>query len=200
MRLTAEIRWFWAGAPSADFQEWFTGAGPNWVALTDCQTRTDEYLRDNSQSILGIKKRGGQAGVEIKGLIATRKTTRELAGCFAPVQLWTKWHSNALNIDSAALIRVQKRRWMRKFRLGAGAAVEGLGPDEQRKSGCDAELTLLDVQGGVWWTFGFEAFGELDRVEDDLAATVAVIAARNPPLLPRGEASSYPPWLASLRL
>ena len=98
MRLTAEIRWFWEAAPPADFQEWFTGAGPNWVAVADCQTRTDEYLRDNSQSVLGIKKRG-----------------------------------------------------------------------------------------------------ELDRVEDDLAATVAVVAGRNPPMLPRGEASSYPRWLASLR-
>ena len=41
--------------------------GPNWTALDDSQTRTDEYLRDNSQCELGIKKRGGQDGVEIKG-------------------------------------------------------------------------------------------------------------------------------------
>ena len=115
------------------------------------------------------------------------------------MQLWAKWPSNALNIDSAALIRVHKRRWMRKFWVGAGAAVEGTGADEPRKSGCDAEFTLLDVEGAVWWTFGFEAFGELDRVEDDLAATVAVIAGRKPPMLPRGEASSYARWLASLR-
>jgi hypothetical protein len=92
------------------------------------------------------------------------------------------------NIDAAALIRVQKRRWMRKFRVDSGAAVEC----------CDAELTLLEAKGAAWWTFGFEAYGELAQVEDDLAVTVAVLAARNPPILPRGEASSYPRWLATL--
>ena len=199
MRLTAEIRWFWAGAAPAVFQDWFVGVGPNWTALGDSQTRTDEYLRDNSQCELGIKKRGGQDGVEIKGLIATRKTNLALAGCSAPVQLWAKWPSSALNIDGAALVCVQKRRWMRKFRAGTGVAVECTGCDEPRNSGCDAELTLLEVNGLAWWTFGFEAFGELERVEEDLAVTVAALAGRNPPMLPRGEASSYPRWLASLR-
>jgi hypothetical protein len=31
-----------------------------------------------------------------------------------------------------------------------------------------AELTLLEVNGSAWWTFGFETIGELDQVEDDL--------------------------------
>jgi hypothetical protein len=39
----------------------------------------------------------------------------------------------------------------------------------------------------------------LDRVEAELAVTVAVLAGRNPPPLPRGETSSYPRWIASLR-
>jgi hypothetical protein len=199
MRLTAEIRWFWAGAPPAAFQEWFTGAGPNWAAAGDSQTRTDEYLRDNTQCALGIKKRGGQDGVEIKGLIAPRHTALELAGCASPVDLWAKWPSSTLTIDGANLIRVRKRRWMRKFRVGSGAAIECTGSDEPRKSGCDVELTLLDVKDAAWWTFGFEAFGELDRVEGELAVTVAVLAGRNPPPLPRGETSSYPRWIASLR-
>ena len=197
MRLTAEIRWFWAGAPPAAFQEWFTSAGPNSPAVADSQARTDEYLRENAQCTLGIKKRGGQAGVEIKGLIAPGKTILELAGCTAPVELWAKWSSRTLNIDGGALIRVQKRRWMRKFRVGSGQAAECTGSDQTRTSGCDAELTLIEVKGSAWWTFGFEAFGELERIQDDLAATVALLASRDPPRLPRGEASSYPRWLAS---
>jgi hypothetical protein len=197
VRLTAEVRWFWEGAPPSSFQEWFVNAGPNWAVLGDCQTRTDEYLVDSSQRALGIKKRGGQEAVEIKGLIESREATAELAGCVSPIELWAKWLSSALALDSAALIKVRKRRWMRKFRLVTGAAVECTGSTEARTSGCDAELTLLAVDGSAWWTFGLEAFGDLEQVENDLAVTVAVLADRNPPALPWGEAKSYPRWLAS---
>ena len=61
-------------------------------------------------------------------------------------------------------------------------------------------LTLLeDPVGAPWWTFGFEAFGSLQQVENDLAATVLVLAARGPPPLAGGETNSYPGWLASLK-
>jgi len=43
----------------------------------------------------------------------------------------------------------------------------------------------------------FEAFGELESVEGDLAATAAILATRGPPVLRRGEGSCYPGWLAS---
>jgi hypothetical protein len=65
-------------------------------------------------------------------------------------------------------------------------------------SECDAELALIEVGSSAWWTFGFEAFAKLERVEGDVAATVAVLANRSPPMLPHGAASSYPRWLASL--
>jgi hypothetical protein len=122
----------------------------------------------------------------------------EIAGCACPVGLWVKWPTSALTLDGAELIPVQKRRWMRKFCVSAGAVCECTGSDQRRTSGCDAELTLIVVGSSAWWTFGFEAFGELERVEDDLAATVAVLANRNPPMLPRVQASSYPRWLVSL--
>ena len=135
--------------------------------------------------------------MEIKGLIAPRKISFEFTGCTSPVELWAKWSSSTLNIDGAPLVRVQKQRWMRKFRVCSGAAAECTGSDQTRTSGCDAELTLIKVKGSAWWTFGFEAFGELERIQDDLAATVALLASRDPPRLLRGEASSYPRWLAS---
>ena len=183
MRLTAEIRWFWAARPLPLFRSGSPArgrTGRRWLTAR----RAPMSICATTPTALGIKKRGGQAGVEIKGLIAPGKTILEHAGCSAPVELWAKWPSRTLKIDGAALIRVQKRRWMRKFRVSAGHVVECTGSDRTRKSGCDAELTLIEVEGAAWWTFGFEAFGELERVEDDLAATVAVLAGRNPPAAP----------------
>jgi hypothetical protein len=150
------------------------------------------------QSTLGIKRRGGQDGLEIKGFVAQGKLRLGLAGCECLVGLWAKWPTSALGLGDATLTRVQKRRWMRKFQISAGAVCECTRTGGQRASGCDAELTLIEVGCSSWWTFGFEAFGELERVENDLAATVAFLAGRHPPMLPPGEAGSYRSWLAAL--
>ena len=200
VRLTAEIRWFWPGLPRADFHAWFISAGPTWRAAGDCKIRIDEYLRDNDQVALGIKKRGG-GNVEIKGLFSERSTLLELAGATSAVGLWAKW-SSTLVLDPANLIRLEKQRWMRKFAVGGGA-VSDCAPssdDMLRPSGCDVELTRLEGRDGMpWWTLGFEAFGALDEVEEELAATVAVLGQRSPPPLPAGQATGYPGWLAARR-
>jgi hypothetical protein len=198
MRITAEIRWFWPGRPPPRFVDWFTAAGPSWEAASDSRTRIDEYLRDHAHTTLGIKKRGGSEGVEIKGLISTRPTVLELAGCACAVGLWGKWSSN-FKLDQQALIKVVKQRFMRRFRVGAGSVTDVSAAESgARQSGCDAELTLLEgPDGAPWWTVGFEAFGDFDQVESDLVATVAAMASRSPPRLRGAEASGYPGWLAA---
>jgi hypothetical protein len=88
---------------------------------------------------------------------------------------------------------------MRRFRLGP-TSVTDVSPAERgaRLSGCDAELTLLTgPDAAPWWTVGFEAFGDLEGVEEDLVATVATVAGRSPPHLSGGEATAYPGWLAA---
>src|SRR5262245_36706330 len=199
MRTTAEIRWFWPGRPPSTFADWFTAAG-SWGSANDSRSRVDDYLRDHSQTMLGIKKRGGGEGVEIKGLIGTRPTRLQLAGCVCPIGLWGKWSSHFV-LDQAAVIKVKKQRWMRRFRMDA-ASVTQVSPAESgtRLSGCDAELTLLEgPDAAPWWTFGFEAFGDFEQVEEDLVATVAEVARRSPPPLGGGEAMGYPGWLAARR-
>ena len=198
MRMTAEIRWFWAGRPPPAFAAWFRDAGPSWGSTDDSKMRIDEYVRDPAQTVLGIKRRGGSQGIEIKGLISTRATVLELSGCACPVGLWGKW-SATFALDEGHLIKVAKQRWMRRFAVGGGRVSElAASESRERASGCDAELTLLDGPDGLpWWTVGFEAFGAIDGVEDDLAATVAVVQRRSPPLLPPGQASGYPGWLAA---
>jgi hypothetical protein len=196
--MTAEIRWFWAGRPPPNFAAWFRAAGSSWGGASDSKTRIDEYLREPVQTTLGIKRRGGSQGVEIKGLISTRPTVLELAGCACPIGLWGKW-SAAFALDPNGLIKVAKQRWMRKFEV-AGGTVRELAATEsaERSSGCDLELTLLEGPDGTpWWTVGFEAFGAFDEVEDDLTATLAVVQRRSPPPLPAGQASGYPGWLAT---
>ena len=198
MRLTAELRWFWQGNPPAAFKGWFLGHGPSWAALGDSESRTDRYLRDKDQPALGIKKRGGAEGIEIKGLVSRCETILQVAGMSGPVELWTKWSSHSLDVSGAPLVSIKKQRWMRKFEINSGAVAEKSDP--HRSSGCDAELTLLEDNATLpWWTFGFEAFGSLEQVERYLAATVAVFAERGPPPLAGGEPNSYPGWLASLR-
>ena len=199
MRTTAEIRWFWPGRPPSSFADWFTAAGPSWGSACDSRTRVDDYLRDHAQTTLGIKKRGGGEGVEIKGLIGTRPTLLELAGCVCPIGLWGKWSSSHFSFDQGAVIKVSKQRWMRRFRAGPVGVVEVSAAESgARLSGCDAELTLLEgPDAKPWWTVGFEAFGDLEQVEADLVATVANVARRSPPPLGGGEAMGYPGWLAA---
>ena len=91
---------------------------------------------------------------------------------------------------------------MRRFSVHAGAVSELATSSEPvaRQSGCDAELTRLKgPDTAAWWTFGFEAFGELDEVEAALSLTVALMARRCPPRLTEGDAVSYPCWLKSRR-
>jgi hypothetical protein len=73
----------------------------------------DEYLRDASQIELGLKRRGSKKGVEVKGLVAV--TCGGLAvGPFAgPVELWAKWTSEPLELNSASTLTTEKRRCAR---------------------------------------------------------------------------------------
>jgi hypothetical protein len=196
MRVTAEIRWFWRGSIPPDFQAWFVAAGRDWPQGGEPNPRTDSYLCDPAQTELGIKQRGGGI-VEIKGLIARQQRVHRFAGQSSHVELWAKWGSHALKLGDAPQLEVRKQRWLRSFDVGAGMTVETRGESVARNAGCDVELTSLTLpDGSAWWTVGFESFGALDRVEADLAKTLAVMAARHPPIVQAGHAAGYPAWLA----
>lgn len=199
MRTTAEIRWFWPGAPPKHFRNWFINAGSGWDTALGPEDRKDVYLRDRQQPVLGIKKRGQGSAIEVKGLICKRDTSLRFAGCSSAVELWGKWPSAELRLDGDGLILVAKQRWTRKFDVTGDETVEvSTMSAKQRESGCDAELTLIaGPDGSSWWSVGFESFAHLDNVERMLVATVATLEARSPPPLPTGEAGGYPQWLAA---
>src|SRR5262245_61844013 len=124
MFLSAEIRWFWSGTPPNGLEEGFRGAGAHPCVAGGGTPRTDKYLFDGHQTELGIKRRGGRKGVEIKGLVAILPGTLSEAPFVGSVELWTKWSSETLQLDSHPLIGVEKQRWARKFEVRGQIARE----------------------------------------------------------------------------
>lgn len=203
MQVSAEIRWFWPNLPPAGLRAWFCEAGADWCAAGGGNKRIDEYLSDPGQAELGIKRRGGKSGVEIKGLVSVVRDGLAQPPFAGSVEIWTKWTSERLDLGTLATIGTTKRRWLRKFDSAVTPArevalyaaekpLEGRLPDE----GCNVELTEVTLPGGpVWWTLGFEAFGSIETVRHSLAAAAERLSERRPPSLERGFLASYPAWL-----
>lgn len=200
MQVSAEIRYWWRGSAPARLADWFAaGEFPPGGG----GTRVDEYLKQPGHAELGIKRRGEKPGVEIKGLVALgrERTAEPFSG---HVEIWSKWTSSVLRIDPAAAVAISKQRWLRKFDTSAGAARE-IALDEREspasgeplpREGCNVEWTILRPPDGVrWWTLGFEAFGSLFSVEQNLELAIAAMAARRPPELRPDTIASYPAWL-----
>ena len=107
----------------------------------------------------------------------------------------------------AATILTSKTRWLRKFDTGKVAPREiELNADAQPvrdeklpDSGCNVELTMVETGSKIAWTFGFEAFSQLDSVSGQLRAVAAAMAARQSPDFGNPRLLSYPAWLAAFR-
>ncbi len=151
--------------------------------------------------------RGSKPGLEIKGLIGIRPDALA-AGVFSgSIERWSKWTSPTLHLGGQPTIAITKRRWLRKFSTDSDVPTEVALNDREWLAapdatppirGCNVELTQVTVGGGkVWWTLGFEAFGTLDTVENDLQTVAATLQDREPPRLDDGILASYPAWLSS---
>ena len=208
MLISAEIRWFWHDSAPEGLEDWYSGAAGHPYTAGGLGTRTDDYLRDTSQSELGIKRRGGGKSIEIKGLVSVLPEGLNAGPFVGEIELWAKWISGAVDLESDATISVGKRRMFRKFDTSGPLPEEVLlGPDEAPiggrqwpSRGCNAELTRVTLeQRDVWWTFGLEAFGTLSTVERDLRTVAGLLSSRRPPELPEGLQASYPAWLKILQ-
>ena len=199
MMLSAEARWFWRDAPPAAFERWFTGTDSFRGPANGGDTRCDHYLRAPDQVELGIKKRGSGT-TEIKGVITRRAITVEFNSLVACIELWGKWPASALDLTGAPLLRVGKQRWLRKFRPAGPEMREAPADYRDHSSGrdCEVELTRLTAPDqSPWWTFGFEAHGNLDEIEPLLMGTAAAMLAHHAPRLPPADSGNYPGWLSS---
>jgi hypothetical protein len=204
MLISAELRWFWTGDDLALLREWFHNEhcsnGKGGIV------RTDRYLRAANQKELGIKIRGTKPGVEIKGLVEIDKDYSIVDPFAGPIQIWCKWTSEDFDIGTTPLLAVVKERWLRKFDTAEGVREvaldekeEPLNQDDLPKIGCNVELTKISLENqGVWWTLGFEAFGELANLRHSLNLVTSELAKKNPPSLANGMAASYPEWLSHM--
>jgi hypothetical protein len=205
LQISAEIRWFWPNTPPAGLEDWFRNAEAHGCVAGGGKSRLDEYLRDPKQLELGLKRRGGRPGVEVKGLISAEWGGLAVTPFFGPIELWTKWTSEPLVLNPNSTLAVQKLRWMRKFETGGAVPLEiSLDPDENPREnwplpqlGCNVEFTTVTLpdSSAVWWTLGFEAFGTIHTVELHLRAVATTLAARGVPTFRKGSLASYPAWL-----
>ena len=203
MRISAELRWFWRGDVPPAFEKWFRESPTHPYPVGGGNLRQDDYLVDPGQTELGIKTRGGGTRTDIKGLFSRAAGAVSESPFRGQAEVWMKWTSNALQLDKAHKISTKKTRWMRKFDTTGPTPRElELGPDEEplhensSATGCNVELTLVEISGEVWWTFGFECFGELGLVTQQLRTVATSLAAREPPEMGNPVPASYPAWLS----
>ena len=187
MQLSAEIRLFWFDEKPAALEAWFLDDRLHSFPLGIAEERADVYLRDPHQVELGIKTRGSNSGIEVKGLIATLDDPLEFDSYRVPVELWSKWPSQAMSFDTKSGVTLHKKRWLRRFELA-------------NRQACTAEWTIVTQSTGeICWTLGFESFGHLQDIETSLRSVARLMRDRHPPPAPGAKALSYPAWLASLR-
>lgn len=201
MPLSAEVRWFWPALPGTDLIDWFHQSDLWDQPPGGGIRKMHHYLRDASQSDLGIKTRGDST-VEVKGLVIPDWHTLDVSPFRGPVELWHKWHSEALTLTPHPTVAVQKQRWLRLFTVEQ-AALREIALDEHESpyeampsAGCTVELTQLWVDGhAAGWTLGLEAFGDRHVLAAHLNAVAAYLGTRCPPRWPEATRNHYPGWL-----
>jgi hypothetical protein len=205
MMTSAELRWFWRERCPQPVYDWFFKSG---LPPGGGFSRVDRYIPQRGEPDISLKRRGDRADFEVKGLVMTRRSP-ELEPLAPHIEIWCKWSCTIRGLKLADGVAVTKTRWLRKFDTSKYVGSEiPLGANEKPRTGyplpvqgCNVELTEVQIgrHAGVWWTLGFEAFGDFDSVPTNLTLTVLP----EKPVLVRVVASgaflSYPAWLLARR-
>jgi hypothetical protein len=206
MQISAESRWFTSNNTAGQsLRDWFFDSAIHGQSPGAGAHRQDDYLCNPSQAEMGIKRRGTQSGVEIKGLVYVDRTHLRCGPLIANVEIWAKWTSAAMDLSGFETITIRKSRWVRMFDTSKAEPIEIelLDQDPQRMSpslpvhGCSVEFTEIEAFGRIWFTFGLEAFGQLENVDASLRRAAKILALRNPPEVPDLVAASYPQWISN---
>src|SRR6266446_9094261 len=151
MQVSAEIRWFWSDVPPPKLEQWFRTATEEACIIGGGEPRVDEYLYDSTQIELSLKRRGGKPGVEVKGLVAAKWGNVTASPFVGPIELWTKWTSEVLELKSGWTVPIEKIRWLRKFdtakqvpeEIPLDSTEKPLGNPTLPALGCNVELTQI---------------------------------------------------------
>src|SRR5437867_11609257 len=110
MQVSAEIRWFWHNQPPLEFKDWFFHGPHDFSPGGGQRIRADHYLHDTSQAEMGLKRRGGKRGVEIKGLVIVVSPGLDIGPFSGDMEIWTKWTTESLELPSQSLVAVEELR------------------------------------------------------------------------------------------
>ena len=178
MLLSAEVRWFWRGRCPQPVHDWFFKSG---LPPGGGFSRIDRYVSQRREAEISLKKRGDKPEFEVKGLVTTRRAS-ELEPLAPHIEIWCKWSCTIPSLNLRDELAITKTRWLRKFDTSKYVRSEiPLDANEKPTAGyslpvqgCNVELTEVQMAGhsGMWWTLGFEAFGDLDSVSTNLTLTL----------------------------
>jgi hypothetical protein len=167
-----ETRWF-AREPYPDaLTRYFDVGAGGAEGLVTVERRTDRYLKACREE-LGVKLRGGRLEIKLRERDLGVKTfaPRVNGRCAA----WRKW-SIPVPDDGARAIADSDSDWVAVEKLRRFARLDRAGlrtsPNGQPSAGCNFELTEVSVAGRVWWSVGFEAFGDETELESILVSAV----------------------------
>jgi hypothetical protein len=208
MLASAEIRWMQKGQLPDTLLSWFMAEEELKV-----EERLDRYLHFPECESIGIKLRDAgdptDGKFEIKAQRGSSSILRLSPSCAGRIDLWVKitkstkhsedWVLSLTSDDTLRWLDISKRRWLRKFSLDDTLEPREVGGTERPDEGCTVELVTLSVEGEAWWSFGFEAFGPLDKVRQNLIEVAKHQLREDVPLtMSILTSASYPTWVASL--
>ena len=198
---TTEVRWFYQGAVPPTVWQWF--AAPN-REISAQPPRIDYYLRIVDGDGLGIKLREGR--IEVKQRYDQQGTVHFGDRVAGKVEQWRKWsfplaeaeHMMAeLDEGLSSWVGVYKEREVRTLQMIDGAVVDVSGT-VFLDHGCGWEVAQvrLETTNALWWSVGFEAFGE-EAVRGEMIGAIAghILAMDNAPVLELKDSCGYPKWL-----
>lgn len=162
---TTEARWFIRGNPPSGICDWCNDSQNGYEKQ---KPRTDYYLTGFSKSDLGVKYRENK--LEFKQAVQDKKKLLIIKTFTGILQEWKKW---SFNLQDNALFEdmiegndlkwkgVRKERWLKIFTNDKGL-LKSVKYNDSLKSACQYEICIVSHpdKSKVWWTIGFEAFGE----------------------------------------
>jgi hypothetical protein len=182
------------------------------------KVRTDFYLSLPGVENLGMKFRGEEEQAE--GETSRKEMTLEVKsrqreygvitffnGQTGRLEYWSKSAFRAqstnsqifdlLQAENKAWIVVTKERYMRNYEVVDGKEVYSYHSDKRCDNGCNVELTRITVHQHIWWTLGFEAFGETEEaMVNNLKLSADVFFTQTGwDGFEEKDSSAYPKWL-----
>jgi hypothetical protein len=184
--VSAEERWF--------FDEDNTGfeSVRKWLEnflgspLSPDESRDDFYLKSPNVNI-GVKLRPyakEKSHFECKYIRSLQQ--REQTPFRGKIEEWTKWSfelPKMLSVDpknDADWIEVKKVRYLIKISFDQTPHRVLNSSAKDINEGCNVELTKLTANGKGYWTFGFEAFSELQLERGNLEKSISILGMLKP--------------------